>query len=419
LNLSNKKILIVADFLFPDGFGGANKVAYYTARGLRAAGADVRLLVRSATPELPEWGHIDGMPTFRWPLQRKTALHYVLSVRGKIRHSLQRLARNPDGPFDGVVAHQPLTAGAILGHSMVRNATWIYNFHSPWDEEYLLKARCNGAGNRKLLQMNAAVRRIAEAGVIKRCPKIVVLSRYMQARLEAIHGLGARSLIIPGGVDTHFFRPASDRSAVRKRLGWSRDRLVLLTVRNLRPRTGVANLIRAAGNLRSLSGRFEIVIAGSGSMEGQLKQMVADRSLERIVSFAGRLPEEKLAACYRAADIFVLPTEALEGFGMATVEALASGLPVIGTPVGATPEILSLVGGEWLTRDSSPAALSDKISERIGWISENPGAYETLRRQCRELSEAHFSWEKILPRWQACCGAAIAEGRSAASKCYA
>jgi glycosyltransferase involved in cell wall biosynthesis len=419
LNLSDKKILIVSDFLFPDGFGGANKVAYYTACGLRAAGADVRLLVRSATPDLPEWGDVDGIPTFRCPVQRKTALHYLLSVRGKIRRGLQRLARNPDGPFDVVLAHQPLTAGAILGHPMVRNATWIYNFHSPWDEEYRLKARTNGAGNQKLLQINAAARRIAEARVIKRCRKIVVLSRFMQARLEAIHGLGACSRIIPGGVDTHVFRPASDRSAARKRLGWSRDRLVLLTVRNLRPRTGVENLIRAAGNLRASSGRFEIVIVGSGSMEGELKQMVADRSLEPIVSFAGRLPEEKLADCYRAADMFVLPTEALEGFGMATVEALASGLPVIGTPVGATPEILSLVGGEWLTRDSSPAALAEKIDERMHWISENPGACESLRRHCRELAEMHFSWEKILPRWQACCAAAIAEGRSAASKCDA
>lgn len=419
MSLIGKKILVVSDFLFPDGFGGANKVAYYTARGLRAAGADVRLLVRSATPELAAGGHVEGMPTFRYAVQRKTALHFVRSARGKIRYGLQCLAANPDGPFDGVVAHQPLTAGAILGHPMVRNAAWIYIFHSPWEEEYRLKARYHGAANGNLLRWNAAIRRFAEARVLKRCRRIIVLSRFMQARLEATHGLGGRSVIIPGGVDTAVFHPASDRSAARDMLGWPRDRLILLTVRNLRPRTGVENLIRAAGKLRALSGRFEVVIVGRGSMEAVLKQMVADRSLESIVAFAGGLPEEKLAACYRAADMFVLPTEALEGFGMATVEALASGLPVIGTPVGATPEILSPVGDDWLTRDSSPSALAEKIGERIRWVSEHPGAYESIRRHCRELAEVHYSWQKILPRWQDCCRTAIFETRSSPLSGYA
>jgi len=413
LSLTGKKILVASDFLYPDGFGGANKVAYYTARGLREVGADVRLLVRAAAPELPEREFVDGMPTFRYLIQPKSALRSGVLLRGKIHRLLQHASQNPNGPFDGVIAHQPLTAGAILGHPLVRKAAWIYNFHSPWDQEYRLKGRHNGGAGCKRLQWGATIRRIAEARVLKRCCRIIVLSQFIQQQLEATHGLGGRALVIPGGVDTGMFRPAADRRAAKSALGWPQDRLVLLTVRNLRPRTGVENLIRAAGRLRLSADRIQIVIVGSGPMTDELKRMVAARSLEPAVAFAGRVPEEKLAVCYQAADMFVLPTESLEGFGMATVEALASGLPVLGTPVGATPEILSSVGAEWLTRDNSPAALAEKIDERTGWIRANPEAYESLRRRCRDLAEAHYRWTKIFRQWRDCCCAAIAECSSA------
>src|SRR5207249_11624167 len=58
-------------------------------------------------------------------------------------------------------------------------------------------------------------------------------------------------------------------------------------------------------------------------------------------SFLGFIPDETLPSYYHAADVFVLPTRELEGFGLVTVEALACGTPVLGTPVGATPEVLS------------------------------------------------------------------------------
>ena len=66
----------------------------------------------------------------------------------------------------------------------------------------------------------------------------------------------------------------------------------------------------------------------------------AQLGLDKHVTFLGFVPDADLPRYYQAADVFVLPTRELEGFGLVTAEALACGTPVLGTPVGATPELL-------------------------------------------------------------------------------
>jgi glycosyltransferase involved in cell wall biosynthesis len=131
--------------------------------------------------------------------------------------------------------------------------------------------------------------------------------------------------------------------------------------------------------------------------------MAVDERLGDRLRFAGRVPEKDLPAYYQAADVFVLPTEALEGFGMVTAEALASGLPVIGTPVGATPEILSRLGAEWITADPSASAIAEKIRERLDWLANHSADLRTLRGKCRHIAEVYYSWPGILQRWKKVC----------------
>jgi glycosyltransferase involved in cell wall biosynthesis len=110
------------------------------------------------------------------------------------------------------------------------------------------------------------------------------------------------------------------------------------------------------------------------------------------VRFLGRVPEEELASLYGAADLFVLPTVAYEGFGMATVEALACGTPVVGTPVGATPELLRPLEGGLVAASATPGDLAAAIEFGL--------ARSDLKRRCAEYARERFSWDRVGDDWE-------------------
>ena len=157
---------------------------------------------------------------------------------------------------------------------------------------------------------------------------------------------------------------------------------------------GLENLILAARQIvdRAPDLNFLMVIGGKGSMGENLDALIKQYDLEDRVRMVGRIDREHLADYYRAADVFVLPTASIEGFGLVTVEALASGLPVLGTPVGGTVEILKGIDESLLFPGTTPEALSHRIEK----VLKNPRPLEALKSRCREHAEQYYSWEKVV-----------------------
>ena len=87
-----------------------------------------------------------------------------------------------------------------------------------------------------------------------------------------------------------------------------------------------------------------------------------------------------------------MPTHELEGFGLVTVEALACGTPVLGTPIGAIPEVLSLVDSSLVAKARNSEALAESMSQLIRRIREQPDVWSTLSREARAVVEQHFTW---------------------------
>ena len=104
-----------------------------------------------------------------------------------------------------------------------------------------------------------------------------------------------------------------------------------------------------------------LIIGGRGPLKDQLSALVERLALTKHVHMAGFIPEDQLPRYYQMADLFVLPTQELEGFGMVTLEALASGLPVLGTPVGGTNEILPGLDRRLVLSDSNPQTMAQGI----------------------------------------------------------
>ena len=94
------------------------------------------------------------------------------------------------------------------------------------------------------------------------------------------------------------------------------------------------------------------------------------------------------------ADLFVLPTLELEGFGLVTLEALASGVSALGTPVGGTVEILKKLNPKLLFRDTSSESIAKLILDTYQDFKKYPLHQEELSIQCRKFVEQNYSWEK-------------------------
>jgi glycosyltransferase involved in cell wall biosynthesis len=148
-----------------------------------------------------------------------------------------------------------------------------------------------------------------------------------------------RITVIYNGIDMEVWKkkPQSDRSAIRNSLGLSDDDFVVVAAARLFPEKGFDHLIREFRIFSSNRKNAKLVICGCGPSENNLKNLVKKLDLENRILFLGNIPY--LREMFNAADCFALSSRK-EGFGLAFVEAMASGLPVIGSNVGSIPELI-------------------------------------------------------------------------------
>jgi glycosyltransferase involved in cell wall biosynthesis len=371
------RILLVADVDPVAVVGGAERLLAGHAEGLAARGHDV--IVCSGAPG-PEGTH-GGTRVVRIGRTPSTPRKAAAAVR-ELRP-------------DAVLGYQPACALGALRAAARRSIPTFYVFSSSWPQEYATRRR----SPRRALH---ALRWAVEHACLRASDRIVVLSEYSAAKVRKVHG-SVRSpiAVVPGGVDTDQFSPNGGRHAARARLHLPAEGPLLVSVRNLVPRMGLDNLLSAMPKVLWTFPRARLVLAGAGPLRRALEAQAARLGVADRVTFAGFVPEELLPDYYRAADLAVLPTRALEGFGLATIEALACGTPVLGTPVGATPEILAPLEPGLLTEGVSPDELAAAI---VRFLFAEPG---DLSRRAREHVLSRYNWALASERLEAVIREAI------------
>lgn len=385
-------VLMLAEVSSELVIGGAERVLREQLVGLSKRGHGIQAIVRSSTEDVPQRIVVDGISERRYNPIRRNAVAFVLS---SIMRSVQAFDREAtDGALDAVLIHQSLAGlGPIL---LRRNSTsnWIYVCHSLAHEEYATRNQSKrGYLSKGLYALHSRLRFWIERLVIRRCTEVVVLSAFMKNRVMANHDIPEERIhIISGGADHDRFRPSGDQMGVRSRLGLPEDKVILFTVRNLVPRMGLEALMYAIAELRAKIPHFVVILGGKGPLENTLRQLVQKLELSDIVRFVGFIPDDDLPQYFQAADLVLMPTQELEGFGLVTVEALACGTPVLGTPIGAIPEVLSLVDPSLIAQACSSLALAEAMSRLIQRMREQPDAWSTLSHRARSVVEQHFTW---------------------------
>jgi glycosyltransferase involved in cell wall biosynthesis len=386
------KLLVVATFAHPDHYGGAERVITEVATRLAGRGHDVTLLT-SNPGEAPPREECEGVAWHRYDVDRRSPARFYRSVFHGVRARLGELAAGADI----LALHQMLSGVAALAPGAPRIPT-VLTFHAPYHEEYLARHRegrpegAVGAGPRAL----ATLLRLGDRRLVRRARQVLVLSRFARQQAEALDAsVTSRLTLAPAGVDLQRFRPPADAdeaAACRGALGLPADIPLVVSVRRLVPRMGLSDLVEAVGR----TPHAHLAVAGDGPERPALERRVTEAGLGGRIHLLGRVTEDQLPELYRAADVFALPTRALEGFGMATAEALAAGLPVVATRVGANEEVLGDVHGARLVPPEDPAALAAALSELLDDETGRRRAAQAARRH----AEQALTWEGHLQAFE-------------------
>ena len=350
------KILSVCDVLFPQTTGGAGRVARELAEAFMKMGAEVEFLTRFTGKASPS----GDKATYFQPPGKAFPGHY----RKIFRETVKRF--NPDL----IHVHQPFPA--CLSISSFSSKPVVYNYYSPWSEEFKMKFSLLPRSLRKIMSPLLAA---AERRVVHRATVIIVLSQFSNHQVRQLHDREA--VLIPGGVNSEQFQPTVK--------GQSDKTLRLVTLRNLVPRMGLPQLIRA---MNLLPPHIELTIGGRGPLQDELMELIRSLGLSDRVRLAGHVPDKDLPHFYSSANWFVLPTVALEGFGLVTLESLSCGTPVLGTRIGATPELLEKFDPQWIIEEPTPK----EIAATILTVTEKPAPSPDDLHQ-RVAGE--FDWKNI------------------------
>jgi glycosyltransferase involved in cell wall biosynthesis len=167
---------------------------------------------------------------------------------------------------------------------------------------------------------------------LRAADKVIVISDWTRRRLFAsVHVEPQRVEILANTVDEARFCVAEKPRSLIDRYRLAPEERVVLTVARLDSREaykGYDRVLQALPGIRAACGAVRYVLVGKGDDAGRIEAMTHKLGLERAVTMTGFVPEDELADHYRLADVFAMPSTG-EGFGIAFLEALACGTPVL------------------------------------------------------------------------------------------
>lgn len=356
--------------------GGLNRLFSELVQRLPAQGVGVRgLVVGSPDVERDSHGVVRAFAPASAPIWRR-----LRAARAAVRALVATLP--PEGKVVLVSHFAPYGLG-LLGAA--RRYPLVVYFHGPWSEE----SRTEGRG-----WLSMRVRHAVERRVYQRAERCIVLSQAFARVLEHDFGVAPERIsVIPGGADVAHFAGLPPRADARRTLGWDADARTVLTVRRLVRRTGVDRLIAAVPSLRARVPSIRVMIAGDGPERAALEAQARALGVADAVRFLGFVPEAQLPLAYRAADVSVVPSVSLEGFGLIVPESLAAGTPVLVTPVGGLPETVDGLSRELILRDSTPAGIAEGVADALTGVRVLPNA-----EQCAAFARERFDWSVVARR---------------------
>ena len=369
------------------------------ARALVRGGDRVRVLAPHARGLAGAWTD-EGVEvrTFRYAPERWELLGY-----GRSLHADERMA----GAAAAVAPLYLLGARRAVSRALAEGGWDVVQAH--WVVPNLFATTFCGARVPLLVGLHGSDVFMAEKGPVRpfvrrslrRVQGLTSCSPELAARVQQIGFPAERSHVIPYGVDSDLFYPAADRRALwRERLGIPPPARMILGVGRMATKKGFHLLLEALPALLAKSPEAHIVLAGGGDRLEEFRQRAA--AYADRVHFTGAVLHDTLPDLYRAADLFVLPavhdaSGNVDGLPNVILEAMASGLAVVGSRVSGLPTAIAEGVNGWLVEEGSVSDLTQTLLQALS-------SREDLLRfgaAARERARREFSWESVAARYRA------------------
>ena len=342
-----------------DSGGGPTRIVADVCRSLQGNGHDVSVICCNVDGKRPPFELRDGINIYRYTLPNRP-LNLTLA-HDHIEAARRLLSTKMVDPPDVIHGHAPFQFLAAVD-VFPMTPSRVYTIHSPAVKE--MEIVWGKQGRRGALKRLLGLPRIRaiEVECFRRATAVTALSRYTIELIESLYGaeMARRIVKIPGWTDLGSFQILSAEAVAeaRKKLGWPLDKPVFFVLRRLEARMGLENLLLAVAELKAQGYDFAVAIGGKGSLAERLHSLCAELRLTDTVSFMGFVPDSILPKAYGACDASIVPTLALECFGIIVLESLACGRPALVTPVGALPESVAGIEPRWIANGADAPALA-------------------------------------------------------------
>ncbi|HXF96878.1 MAG TPA: glycosyltransferase family 4 protein [Gemmatimonadales bacterium] len=259
----------------------------------------------------------------------------------------------------------------------------------------------------------SASRLLADAAVVVACSRWTAdLARAVLSALGR-DDAADRVRVVPLGTEPGYFRPGIDPTEVRARYGLDGGPW-LLTVARLEWHKGIDTVIRALPAVRAAVPQARYAVAGTGPRRPHFEQLVGELGLGTAVRFLGAVPDADLPALYNAVDLYVGASRRhellAEGFGIALVEASASGLAVVGGRSGGVPDAVRDGETGVLVDPDDPGAVAAGIIALLGDAERR----RRMGAAGRRAVETYYNWDRVVRDLRAIAAAAVGGQPSAA-----
>ena len=314
-----------------------------------------------------------------------------------------------DVPMEGLFDHLPGFLEAVSGfcseEGMTYDAVHSHYWMSGWVGQRL--ARRMGVPHAVTFHTMALIKLQARAGesetperqqvereLIADTDRVVAFSPHERDSMVRLYGGDAeRITLVPCGVDLSRFQPL-ERSEARLRLGLNGEK-VLLFVGRMEELKGLDLLVHTAAQMETGDGIRVLVVGGDDGKQGEgerIRRLAHDLEVEDVFDFVGRVDQAELPVYYSAADVCVVPSF-YESFGLAALESMACGTPVVASRVGGLSTVVQHGRTGYLKSWRCPEAFANSVEMILSSKALQDSMGDAARRRAQDMS-----WERVAER---------------------
>ena len=363
--------------------GGMNVYARQLALALGNAGVQVDIFTRDHTDtesKITEIApgvrviHLPGGPT-------ETALDGLFPHLPEFSQALLEFQIETGLTYQAVHSHYWLSGWVGQQMATEWRAPHILTFHTL----SLIKMQSRAG------ESEPATRQQVERELMASADHIVAFSPHERDAMVRLYQADATRIgLIPCGVDLSLFRPL-DQQEVREKLGLNGEK-VLLYVGRIEPLKGLELLLHTAAQLQTFE-QIRVLVVGGGAGRDQeidrLRELAKSLNVDKVFDFIGRVDQQDLPLYYNAADVCVVPSF-YESFGLAALESMACGTPVVATRAGGLSTIIQHGRTGYLKAWRCPEAFASSVEMIISSRNLQHSMGLAARRQAEGLS-----WDNV------------------------